>query len=94
SIDIAKDEGEAIADLYKSLVSISQIQEENQRQAAFAKDSIGMAQDLIHDNRFHENDISEEFSEAAAFAYDWFTQKYKENTRKDFDDVFEKYIQN
>ncbi|WP_406945316.1 PH domain-containing protein [Halobacillus sp. SY10] len=94
SIDIAKDEGEAIADLYKSLVSISQIQEENQRQAAFAKDSIGMAQDLIHDNRFHENDISKEFSEAAAFAYDWFTQKYKENTRKDFDGVFEKYIQN
>ncbi|REJ07431.1 PH domain-containing protein [Halobacillus trueperi] len=94
SIDIAKDEGEAIADLYKSLVSISHIQEENQRQATFAKDSIGMAQDLIHDNRFHENDISKEFGEAANFAYDWFTQKYKENTRKDFDDVFEKYIQN
>lgn len=94
SIDIAKDEGEAIADLYKSLIAISHIQEDDQRQTNFAKDSIAMAQDLIHDNRFHENDISREFSEAANFAYDWFTEKYKENTRKDFNEVFEKYIQN
>ncbi|CDQ21465.1 YvbH-like oligomerisation region [Halobacillus karajensis] len=94
SIDIAKDEGEAIADLYKSLVAISQIQEENDRMSAFAKDSIGIAQNLLHDNRFHESDLSREFNESANFAYDWFKQTYKENTRKDFDDVFEKYIQN
>lgn len=94
SIDIAKDEGEAIADLYKSLVAISQIQEENRLHTDFAKDSIGTATGLIKDNRFHDNDISKEFEEVANFTYNWFEQKHRENTQKDFKDIFEKYIHN
>ncbi|WP_226585519.1 PH domain-containing protein [Halobacillus litoralis] len=94
SIDIAKDEGEAIADLYKSLVAISHIQEDNLRHAEYAKDSIGTARELIHNNRFHDHDISKEFNEVVNFAYSWFTTKHKEHTQKDFKDVFEKYIHN
>ncbi|MBH0231485.1 PH domain-containing protein [Halobacillus yeomjeoni] len=94
SIDIAKDEGEAIADLYKSLLAISHIQEENRLHSEFAKDSIGTATGLIKDNRFHDNDISNEFEQIATFAYKWFEEKHQEHTQKDFKDVFEKYIQN
>ncbi|KHE67215.1 PH domain-containing protein [Halobacillus sp. BBL2006] len=94
SIDIAKDEGEAIADLYKSLVAISQIQEENRLHNEFSKDSIGTASALIQDNRFHDNDISKEFEEVANFTYNWFEQKHRENTQKDFKEIFEKYIHN
>ncbi|RWZ52231.1 hypothetical protein EQV77_16165 [Halobacillus fulvus] len=94
SIDIAKDEGEAIADLYKSLVAISHIQEDNRLHSEFAKDSLGTARELIHDNRFHDGDISKEFSEVMNHAYDWLSQKHKENTRKDFKEIFEKYIHN
>lgn len=94
SIDISKNEGEAIADLYKSLVAISHIQEENHRQFDYAKTSIGSAKELMKDNRFHDQDISKEFEEITNFAYNWFTQKYTENTKKDFKEVFEKYIQN
>ncbi|MFZ0368441.1 MAG: PH domain-containing protein [Halobacillus sp.] len=94
SIDIAKDEGEAIADLYKSLVAISHIQEENRLYSDFARDSLGTASSLIKDNRFHDNDISKEFEQAANFAYGWYEQKHRENTQKDFKEVFEKYIHN
>ncbi len=94
SVDIAKDEGEAIADLYKSLVAIGHIQEENERQQEFAKNSVNTASGLIKDNRFHDNDISQEFEQAVNFAYTWFSDKYQEHTQKDFKDVFEKYIHN
>ncbi|QAS52558.1 PH domain-containing protein [Halobacillus litoralis] len=94
NIDIAKDEGEAIADLYKSLVAISQIQEENLQHSEYAKDSIGTARELIRENRFHDNDISQEFDEVVNFAYDWFAKKHREHVRKDFQDIFEKYIHN
>ncbi|MBM7553338.1 PH domain-containing protein [Thalassobacillus pellis] len=94
SIDIDKNEGEAIADLYKSLVAISQIQEDNSLHSDYAKESLITARELIKDNRFHDNGISKEFEEAANFAYSWFAEKHKQNTRKDFKDIFEKYIQN
>ncbi|WP_079478622.1 PH domain-containing protein [Halobacillus salinus] len=94
SVDIAKDEGEAIADLYKTLVEIGQIQEEDERHHEFALNSVNTASGLIKDNRFHDNDISQEFQQAAEFAYKWFTEKHKEHTQKDFQDVFTKYIHN
>ncbi|MFD2654932.1 PH domain-containing protein [Gracilibacillus thailandensis] len=94
SVDIDKKEGEAIADLYKSLVTISQIQEENDRIKEFAKDSLQTSQSLFTDNRFHDGNVSSEFEKATKFAFDWFNSTYNENTRKDFGDIFDKYIQN
>ncbi|MFD1019646.1 PH domain-containing protein [Thalassobacillus hwangdonensis] len=94
SIDIDKNEGEAIADLYKSLVAISQIQEHNSTHAGFAQDSVVTARDMLRDNRFHDNVISKEFAEIANAAYDWYSSKYEAHTRKDFKDIFDKYIQN
>ncbi|UOQ87359.1 PH domain-containing protein [Gracilibacillus salinarum] len=94
SVDIDKKEGEAIADLYKSLVKISHIQDEESRMKDFAKDSLQASQSLFTDNRFHDGNIATEFEKATHFAYDWFQATYNENTRKDFGEVFEKYIQN
>lgn len=94
SVDIDKKEGEAIADLYKSLLAISHIQEEGKRKLDSAEKSLTIARDLIHDNRFHDNDISNEFKETTSFAFDWFNEHYTANTKKDFGDVFDRYIQN
>jgi hypothetical protein len=94
SVDISKKEGEAIADLYKSLVAISHIQDEDKRMAEFAKDSLQVSQSLFKDNRFQEGNISKEFEQATKFAYDWYKTTYEENTQKDFGEVFDKYIQN
>nr|WP_207710012.1 PH domain-containing protein [Roseburia sp. 1XD42-34] len=94
SVDISKKEGEAIADLYKSLVTISHIQDTNDRKKKFAKDSLQISQSLFNDNRFQEGVISKEFAEATKFAFEWYTTTYDENTQKDFGEVFDKYIQN
>lgn len=94
SIDIAKGEGEAIADLYKSLTAISQIQEDHQLHAEYARESLEAARDLLRENRFHDNQVSSEFKESVTFTYEWLAQKHTEHTRRDFKDIFEKYIQN
>lgn len=88
SVDISKKEGEAIADLYKSLVTISQKQDSNERKKKFAKDSLQVSQSLFNDNRFQEGMISKEF------VFEWYTSTYDENTQKDSGEVFDMYIQN
>ncbi|GIO22879.1 PH domain-containing protein [Oceanobacillus sp. J11TS1] len=94
SVDIEKKEDEAIADLYKSLVTISHIQDSEARIKGYAKDSLELSKNLFTDNRFQEGTISNEFEKATKFAFDWLGTTYNENTRKDFGDVFNKYIQN
>lgn len=94
SVDIDKKEGEAIADLYKSLLAISHIQEEGKRKLDWAERSLTVAKDLIHNNRFHDNDISNEFKETTTFAFDWLNDHYQTNTKKDFGEIFNRYIQN
>jgi hypothetical protein len=94
SVDIDKKEGEAIADLYKSLLAISHIQEEGERKLESAEKSLSLAKDLINGNRFHDNDISNEFKETTNFAFDWLNEHYQANTKKDFSDIFDRYIQN
>ncbi|WP_275582969.1 YvbH-like oligomerization domain-containing protein [Gracilibacillus alcaliphilus] len=34
------------------------------------------------------------FEKATKFAFDWLNTTYDDNTRKDFGDIFNKYIQN
>lgn len=94
SIDIAKDEGEAIADLYKSLETISQIQEDQRVQADYAREGLNAAQSILRDNRYQEQGVSKEFEDITNFAYSWLTNKHQEFTKKDFREIFEKYIQN
>ncbi|SER55723.1 YvbH-like oligomerisation region [Gracilibacillus ureilyticus] len=94
SVDIDKREGEAIADLYKSLIAISHIQDENERMKDYAKESLELSKFLFTDNRFHDGTISTEFEKATKFANDWLNTAYNQNTQKDFSEVFDKYIQN
>ncbi|MFC4401593.1 PH domain-containing protein [Gracilibacillus xinjiangensis] len=94
SVDIDKREGEAIADLYKSLVAISHIQDENERIKDYAREGLDLSKSLFTDNRFHDGTISNEFEKATKFAFDWLHTTYNENTQKDFGEIFNKYIQN
>lgn len=94
SVDIEKKEGEAIADLYKSLVTVSHIQESDARVLGYAKESLDLSKTLFTDNRFREGTIANEFEKATKFAFDWLNTTYNDNTRKDFGDIFNKYIQN
>ncbi|HWK23179.1 MAG TPA: PH domain-containing protein [Ureibacillus sp.] len=94
SIDIAKKFGVEIADLYKSLLAISKIQEKNARLNEFAKEAVLIARDVHYGNRNTDTPTNIEFNKIVNLANSWLKQTYDQNEKKDFSDVFQKYIQN
>ncbi|RHW33972.1 hypothetical protein D1B33_14285 [Lysinibacillus yapensis] len=94
SIDISKKFGVEIADLYKSLLAISKIQEKNARLNEFAKEALSIARNLDYGARSTDTPINIEFNKIVDFANTWLVQTYEQNEKKDFSDVFQKYIQN
>ncbi|QCR32337.1 PH domain-containing protein [Lysinibacillus sp. SGAir0095] len=94
SIDIAKKFGVEIADLYKSLLAISRIQEKNARLNDFAKESVLIARDVHYGTRNTDTPTNIEFNKIVNLANNWLKQTYDQNEKKDFSDVFQKYIQN
>lgn len=94
SIDIAKKFGVEIADLYKSLLAISKIQEKNARLNEFAKEAVLIARDVNYGQRNTDTPTNIEFNKIVNLANSWLKQTYDQNEKKDFSDVFQKYIQN
>jgi len=94
SIDIAKKFGVEIADLYKSLLAISKIQEKNARLNEFAKEAVLIARDVHYGNRNTDTPTNIEFNKIVNLTNSWLKQTYDQNEKKDFSDVFQKYIQN
>lgn len=94
SVDIDKKEGEAITDLYKSLLEISMKQTSDKRQFDFAKDSLEKSQDLIKHSYTKDTALSSELEKATSFSNDWLNKNYDAFTQKDYKDTFLKYIRN
>lgn len=94
SVDIDKKEGEAITDLYKSLLEISIKQASDKRQFDYAKDSLERSQDLIKHSYTKDTVLSSELEKATTFSNDWLNEKYDDFTQKDYKDIFMKYIRN
>lgn len=94
SIDISKKFGVEIADLYKSLLAISKIQEKNARLNDFAKEAVLIARDVNYGSRTTDTPVNLEFNKIVNLANSWLKQTYEQNEKKDFSDVFQKYIQN
>ena len=94
SVDIDKKEGEAITDLYKSLLEISIKQASNKRQFDYAKDSLERSQDLIKHSYTKDTVLSSELEKATTFSNDWLNEKYDDFTQKDYKEIFMKYIRN
>lgn len=94
SVDIDKKEGEAITDLYKSLLEISIKQASDKRQFDYAKDSLERSQDLIKHSYTKDTALSSELEKATTFSNYWLNEKYDDFTQKDYKDIFMKYIRN
>lgn len=94
SVDIDKKEGEAITDLYKSLLEISIKQASDKRQFDYAKDSLERSQNLIKHSYTKDTALSSELEKATTFSNDWLNKKYDDFTQKDYKDIFMKYIRN
>lgn len=93
SIDVDKKQLEQLKDLYKSLIEISNIQYKNEKLIIDGVNGLKMAHEAISKNRTEGNPavIVEDLTR---FNFNWIQTLKDTYNRKDFGEVFEKYINN
>lgn len=93
SIDIRKSDIEKVKDIYKALIKIKEIMEENEIYYNHSKLSLETAVKVLQSNRV-ESDIFEQFKGINEYSFEWLKSAKKEYIKKDFGDLFKKYINN
>ncbi len=94
SIDVDKNQLEQLKDLYKALTSISSIQRENRLNLEDSQKSLQLAANSIANIRPDTTQLGMEFKNINEYAFSWMVNNRELFTRKDFSEVFEKYINN
>ncbi|MBU6172880.1 MAG: PH domain-containing protein [Planctomycetes bacterium] len=94
SIDVDKKQIEQLKDLYKILLRIGEIQSENAKLREFGETSLNTASAALGRVTKNEINLPEQLKATNEYAYQWLKYLHKEFSRKDFGDVFEKYINN
>ncbi|MTJ13652.1 hypothetical protein FJR11_13850 [Anabaena sp. UHCC 0187] len=93
SIDVAKVHIVALKDLYKALLKISSIQRENALYYQYAQTSLTTASNTV--SRCTTASTSEEqFKAINQYTFNWLKYAHETYMRKDFGEVFEKFINN
>lgn len=93
SIDVGKAFIEKLKDLYKALIKISEIQQENGIYYEYAKTSLNTATNAINRSTT-ASALEEQFKAINQYAFQWLDYAHKTYVRKEFGDVFEKFINN
>ncbi|MRG87813.1 PH domain-containing protein [Salinibacillus xinjiangensis] len=94
SIDVDKKQIEKLNDLYKALVYISEITEENDIILNMASKSLDKAVTVLQHSRTNEKDLANQYKELTEYGFSWLKSVREDYHQKDFGDVFEKYINN
>ncbi|BAQ66325.1 PH domain-containing protein [Geminocystis sp. NIES-3709] len=91
SIDVIKQDIEALKDLYKTLVKISSIQAENQHYLHYAQQSLDLASKSL--KPYTNNALpDEQFKAINLYSFNWLKKSHHEFMRKDFSEVFDQFI--
>jgi hypothetical protein len=91
SIDVRKQDINALKDLYKVLVTISSIQAENQHYFQYAEKSLTLASNSL--KPYTHNALPEEqFKAINLYSFNWLKKTHQEFMRKDFSAIFDKFI--
>lgn len=94
SIDVDKNQIEQLKDLYKALVRIGYIIEENEIMLKKSEESLSIATNACKSGKIVEGDAAEVFKKINEYAFNW-TKINRENyIKKDFSEVFKNYINN
>lgn len=94
SIDVDKNQIEQLKDLYKALVRIGYIIEENEIMLKKSEETLTIAANACRSGKVAEGDASEIFKNINEYAFNW-TKTNRENyIKKDFTEVFKNYINN
>ncbi|MDE1465403.1 PH domain-containing protein [Spartinivicinus poritis] len=93
SIDVKKDQIEHLKDLYKTLYAIGSLQRDNSHYYRFAERSVEIASSTVHRST-SSTTLETQFKEINQHAFDWLHLARDAYCRKDFGEIFEKYINN
>ena len=93
SIDVNKKHLEELKDLYKALLKIAELTQDNNVSLGHAKQSLELASTTLGRARV-EGTLHEELKEMNQLAFDWLQEARKQYHIKDFGFVFERYINN
>ncbi|WP_341320175.1 PH domain-containing protein [Solibacillus sp. FSL H8-0523] len=94
SIDIHKRFINEIKDLYKALHAISLEQKSNATKLDYAKEGLTLAAQALGRTSSQNATPAQSFEDITRFAAGWLEANKDEYKRKDFGEVFEKYINN
>lgn len=94
SIDVNKKHLEQLKDLYKALVRIAELTEENQTMLGYAAQSLQLASATLGRMTSSQGDPATGMRDVNRVAFDWLTENYRQYGTKDFGFVFQRYINN
>ncbi len=94
SLDVKKEHLEALKDLYKSLIKISEIKEDAEHSLEAARSSLQLASDTLSHSRNEKSAVVDDFKELNMMAFNWLRKTHEKYHIKDFGFVFKRYINN
>jgi hypothetical protein len=93
SIDVNKKHIEELKDLYKALIKIGLLQEENAKLFQYAQGSLEAASNTVNRSS-SSTTLEEQFKALNQYAFTWMKHAHDTYMPKDFSSVFEKFIKN
>jgi hypothetical protein len=94
SIDVHKKHIVELKDLYKALLAIAEITRDNELALEYAKKSLELSSTILNRTTSTVNNLVEQFKGLNETAFSWLMDTRNKYVVKDFDYVFERYIQN
>ncbi|WP_338766762.1 PH domain-containing protein [Bernardetia sp. ABR2-2B] len=94
SIDVDKNQLEQLKDLYKALYTMSLIESSNYSDYNGAYDAINKAIQVVANNRTNEANQAEELERVTKYISHFLDDAKEKYVKKDYSDVFLKYINN
>ncbi len=94
SIDVRKQEIESLKDIYKSLIRIQQISEYNKFMLEKSEYTLQLSSNTCCSQRISTESLLEVFKEINEYSFEWIKSSREKYIKKDFTDIFKKYINN
>lgn len=94
SIDVDKNEIEHLKDIYKTLIKIEHISSSNNIMLTKSQETLEMAVNACGSQKLENGNLTEIFKEINEYSFNWIESSREKYIKKDFTDIFKKYINN
>ncbi len=92
SVYARQDSLSQVQNLYKALVKISEIQQDNKKLHEYAANSLNTASHVLQNIQKSESNVEEQFKALNQYAFSWMKSAKSEYVKENFGDVFEKFV--